>query len=102
MINIKLTNNMCELIGAIIGDGNIYDNKGKFWVEMSGHPLESDYFSEKLIPIIVNELKYTPRLFLHSGAIRFRICNKKFVLWLKELGIPTGRDKGKNVRRCIP
>ncbi|MBN2203379.1 MAG: hypothetical protein JW700_04310 [Candidatus Aenigmarchaeota archaeon] len=93
----KLTANMCELIGSIIGDGNIVENR-PWYVEITGHPTEElIYFDNRLKPIIFQELNYNIRLFLHSRGLKFRINNKAFVLWLKNLGIPTGKNKGKNV-----
>lgn len=96
--NIELTKDISELIGAIIGDGNIYRDK---YIEICGNKkLDHNYFTERLLPIIKSELGYDARLFYHQGALRFRICNKKFILWLKELGLPTG--KGKHLVVKIP
>ena len=93
----KLTNNMCELIGAIIGNGNIYDRRPSY-VELSGHPTEDlIYFKKILTQLVINELSYNPRLFFHSSAVRIRISNKNFVIWLKSLGIPSGKFKFKRV-----
>jgi len=93
----ELTNNMCELIGSIIGNGNIYDGRPWF-VEMTGHPTEElTYFEGRLKPIVFNELNYIPRTYFHSGAVRFKINSKQFVIWLKKLGIPTRREKCHNV-----
>jgi intein/homing endonuclease len=92
----ELTCEMSELIGSIIGDGNIYNGKQSY-VELTGHPTEElTYFNSRLKPIISQELNYNVRLFLHSRGLKFRINSKKFVLWLKSLGIPTGKSKGRN------
>ncbi len=50
-----------------------------------------------MVPIIKNELDYIPRIYFYQGAVIFRINNKKFVSFLKSLGIPTGKFKSKNV-----
>lgn len=93
----KINDDLSELIGAIIGDGNLYDKRPSF-VEISGDPnLDSHYFKSILVPIIEKELNYTPKLFHHSGALRLRINNKKFVLFLKGIGIPSGKYKTKGV-----
>ena len=90
----KLTDGTSELIGSIIGDGNIVD-KRPCYIEMTGHPKEElVYFNEILKPMIHQELNYDIRLFLHSRGLKFRINSKKFVLWLKSMGIPAGRSKG--------
>lgn len=93
----KLSKNMSEIIGAIIGDGNIYD-KSVSYVEITGNIKEDKiYFENYLKLLIEEELNYTPRIFLHGGALRLRINNTKFVSWVKELGIPDGQNKFKNV-----
>ena len=64
----NLTAEMCELIGAIIGDGNIYDRR-ICYVEITGHPSEDLlYFKKRLIKFVENELNYTPKIYFHSGA----------------------------------
>lgn len=91
----KLSPNMAELIGAIIGDGNIYKNR---YVEISGDKvLDSDYFKWKLLPIVVNELSYTPRIRTGSFGIHLRINNKKFTIFLNNLGIQSGKGKAYDV-----
>ncbi len=95
----ELSPDMCEFIGAIIGDGNIYSTKKHSWVEMTGNPINDyDYFTRRLVPIVSRELNYNPRIFVHSRGLKFRICNKKFVDELKELGMPTGRSKHATVK----
>ncbi len=96
----QITPNMSELIGYIIGDGNIHDKK-PFYVEITGHPkYDFAYFKLHLSEIIQTELHYTPRIFLHSNGIRLRINKKIFVEWLKNIGMPAG--KGKFERVTIP
>lgn len=91
---------MSELIGYIIGDGNIYD-KGPYYVEITGHPkYDLSYFKLHLSQIIQTELDYTPKLFFHADGIRIRINKKIFVEWLKNIGMPAG--KGKFERVIVP
>ena len=88
---------LCELIGAIIGDGNIYCGP-PYYVEITGHPqLDKDYFESFLIPTITKELNYSPKLSLRWGARRIRINNKNFVDFLIGMGIPYGKDKFRRV-----
>jgi intein/homing endonuclease len=92
-----LTERLSELIGAIIGNGNIYSKK-PCYVEIAGDPaLDQSYFRLRLTKIIESELAYRPKIRLHSGALRLRINNKTFVLFLKKLGIPSGKCKTKTV-----
>ena len=92
-----LNKNMCELIGCIIGDGNIYD-KRVCYVELTGHP-ENDFsfFQNKLMTIVKTELNYIGRLSIRSHGVRLRINNKAFVSWLKDIGIPSGAKKFERV-----
>ena len=84
-----------ELIGAILGDGNIYDRRPTY-VELCGNPVnDSDYFKSVLLPIVKAELHLSPKLFIRSRGLRFRINNKSFVDWLKRMGIPSGELKAK-------
>lgn len=92
----QLTEKMCEFIGSIIGDGNIYDKK-PWWVEMTGHPILDKEYYQYLCKLINEELNYLPKIFFRYGAIRFRVNKKKFVDWLKYIGIPAGKNKFKNV-----
>ena len=93
-----LTPNFCELIGSIIGDGNIYD-KIPFYVEITGHPKNDlDYFENFLLPAIKNQLNYDAKIKIRDGAIRIRINNKNFVNFLKYIGIPSGKGKFERVK----
>ena len=85
---------MAELIGAILGDGNIYDKRPSY-VEMCGNPVNDlQYYKLVLIPIVREELGRNPKLFLRYGGLRFRINQKSFVEWLKQTGLPAGEAKG--------
>lgn len=86
---------MCELIGVIIGDGNIYKNR---YVEISGDKkLDLNYYKRRLQPIIKKELSYTPLISTGPFGIRLRINNKKFTIFLNSLGIQSGKGKAYNV-----
>ncbi len=90
----RLSEPMAELIGATLGDGNVYD-KRPYYVEYTGDPIRDDcYFRHVLIPIVNDEISKNPRLFVRDLGLRFRIFSKSFVDWLKELGIPAGEAKG--------
>lgn len=89
---------MAELIGAIIGDGNIYKNN---YVDITGDKnLDLDYFRHRLLPIVENVIAYTPKIGPASKAVRLRINNRKFTFFLNGLGIKSG--KGKSTTVMIP
>ncbi len=92
----RLTGGASELLGIIIGNGNIYKDR---YIEITGHPkADLEYFKEKVIPLVEQELDYSPtKIFFRSGAARFRINNKAFIKSIKALGIPVGRNKSRTV-----
>ena len=97
---LKLSREVSELIGAIIGDGNIYSAKKK-WVEITGNRYEDrHYFQNVLARLIKLTLSYNARIYFRSDAIRLRIFKSTFVDYLKFLGIPSGR--GKSLTVLIP
>jgi hypothetical protein len=84
---------IAELIGAILGDGNIYDKRPSY-IELCGNPsTDLDYFEHVLLPIVRTEIHRNPRLFVRDGGLRFRINSKSFVEWLQEAGVPAGEAK---------
>jgi len=85
---------MVELIGATLGDGNIYDKRPNY-VEYTGNPITDEhYFNHVLLPIVNDETGKYPKLFVRDRGLRFRIYSKEFVDWLKKMGIPAGEAKG--------
>jgi intein/homing endonuclease len=85
---------MAELIGATLGDGNVYDKRPSY-VEYCGNPISDRYYFEHvLLPIVSKEISYRPRLFVRDLGLRFRVNNASFVQWLKQVGIPAGEAKG--------
>ncbi len=91
----QISLDMCELIGAIIGNGNVYKNR---YVEISGDgKLDLNYFKQKLLPIIQKELSYNPSIRTGSFGVRLRINNKNFTIFLNNLGIQSGEGKTYNV-----
>jgi hypothetical protein len=92
---------LSELIGIIIGDGNIYYNAklNKYYFEITGDPLrEREYFNH--ISKLINDI-LAKKLFPRIGGrgLRLRVYSKEFVEFLiNELGIPYGKNKGKLVR----
>ena len=90
-----------ELIGAIIGDGYIYTNKGKYVVGMTGHPItDKDYFDylRKSIATVWNK---EPQIRERQGGLRLRFNSKQVVERLtNQFRLPSGKGKGEMV--CLP
>ena len=94
----KLTTDMAELIGIIIGDGCIHkpkNRKDEYVISISSNPIEDKYFMEKYIPRLlykcINEKKKP--FIAKNGAYVIRIHNKSFALFLKGLGIKERKSK---------
>lgn len=82
-IDFNLTNDLCEVIGAFIGDGmfNLYKNK-LYQVEFSGDSnLDLDYYSKKIIPFIKTII---PNINPHIYKVKERNC-VRIVFYSKDL-----------------
>ena len=92
---------LSELIGIIIGDGNIYykPDKRKYYFEITGDPkLEKSYF-DYISKLVQSLLGKKPTIRTQNRGLKLRLYSKNFVEFLiKELGIPHGRDKGTMVK----
>jgi intein/homing endonuclease len=92
--NMALTPELCEFIGAIIGDGftNNYNNNYK--VQITGHKvLDKDYYINRLIPIVkLLSSKSNPILSQSSGALRLTLNSKELhILLTKRFNIKAGK-----------
>ncbi|GEM_PF-1762770 len=115
--NFKITPNMAELIGVIIGDGcidNSWSNKGCYRIFISGNPIEDKPYMEHYLPqLIKKRLKKELKPFMGSnGAYLLQFSCEPFRLFLEKLGIGPNKTKivkipqeikDKNIllRRCI-
>ena len=88
-INPKLTGDLCEFIGAFIGDGffNCYKNK-LYHIEFSGDSKKDlEYYNKKIIPIvksIIPGIKAHIRFVKGKNAMRIIFYSKKLFFLLKE------------------
>ena len=102
----KMSENLAELIGIIIGDGNIYYNPNlrKYYFEITGDPkLEKEYFNYILI-LVYNILNKRPKVRVGGSGLRLRVYSKDFVEFLINIvKLPHGKIKGKTVKipKCI-
>jgi hypothetical protein len=53
----KISEDTAELIGALIGDGYIYNRNGKYQIGFVGSPLTDVEYYEKLKNLILSEWK---------------------------------------------
>ena len=101
--NIKLNKEICEFIGAFIGDGylgNYGKRKNQFLIGLAGHvKLDEHYFKNHLIPIIKRHFPFTnPKLRYREDehTIMLRIYSKELFRFFKNLGFNEGK-KSANV-----
>lgn len=91
---------LAELIGIIIGDGNIYYNKNfrKYYFEITGDQLlENEYF-EYISDLVFSLLGKRPGIRVANRGLRLRVYSKEFVEFLiNNLGMPYGEKKGINI-----
>ena len=94
----EITEELCELVGAIIGDGNIWTDGSRSRIEMTGNPyLDKEYF-ERLAGL--EQLVFGKRpsdAVVRSGALRLYLRYKPAFLVLKDLGLHIGKGKALNV-----
>jgi len=75
----KITASECELIGAIIGDGNIHKKSPKYYVGVTGNiQTDKEYFGY-LSGLIKKSWNKTPQIRNRWNAIRLRFYSKKIV-----------------------
>lgn len=86
-----------ELMGFIIGDGNLYYNSKKrvYRLELVGN-VEEDYdYFDKVEKFLLEFTGKTPKKFIRKErkgkSIRIQFNNKKFVEYLVSLGLPVGK-----------
>ncbi len=95
----KLNGEIAELLGAIIGDGNLWTDGRHYRVELTGDPdLDAEYF-QYLSEIICNELSGNPRTKTRQRGLRIRVCSKElFEYFSDKPEIPVGSGKAKKVK----
>ena len=97
----ELNYSLCEFVGAIIGNGNLWTDDSRFRVELTGDPkFDGEYFN--YLSNISNDLfsKRPYPLRVHGRGLRWRLQSKKAFIVLQTLGIPVGQ--GKSYKVTIP
>jgi LAGLIDADG-like domain len=89
---------MCEFVGAIIGDGNLWTDNSRYRVELTGDPkLDRSYF-EHLSKLAVGLFDKEPYdLKVRQKGLRFRLQSKVAFEQITGLGIIAGNGKARNV-----
>lgn len=101
MNRLNTSRELSELIGIIIGDGNIYYKKKfrKYFFEITGNPkLERDYF-DYIVNLINYILNKKPKIYIRGRGLKIRIYSKNFVEFLiYDLKMPYCRGKCSKVK----
>jgi hypothetical protein len=89
----SLTIDLCEFIGALIGDGHIGKAGHTYLVEIAGsEKLDHDYHEWVLRPIVKRRFGIEPTLYSGNGARRLRVHSKLFFdFFSTRFGIPVGK-----------
>lgn len=91
-INMPLSEDLCEFVGVIIGDGftNKYNNI--YQTQITGDKiLDLDYYKYNLREICIKNFKIDPTIKVASGGLRLNLYSKRvFELLTKRFKIPAG------------
>ncbi|MEX0920006.1 MAG: LAGLIDADG family homing endonuclease [Candidatus Pacearchaeota archaeon] len=91
--NMKLGEDLCEFIGAIIGDGFTNKYANFYQTQITGDNLfDSDYYHNKLKPICENLFNISPKITNNGNWIRLNIYSKRlFEMLTGRFDIPAGK-----------
>jgi hypothetical protein len=98
-MRVSISSSLCEFVGAIIGDGNLWTDGSRHRIELTGNPtLDRAYFIY-LSKIAFKVFKKRPYLLkIRERGLRFRLQSKHAFDILIELGIPAGKGKFSKVK----
>ncbi len=96
---LSMNERLSELVGAIIGDGNLWtDGEYRYRVDINGHPTLDGEYHYYLSKIIRAEFDRKTGTQIRPHELVLRTQSKKvFDFLTKELGLPYGFGKGKKV-----
>jgi hypothetical protein len=97
----EISSELCEFVGAIIGNGNLWTDGSRYRVELTGTPtLDREYFG--YLSTIANKLfkKEPYPMQVRQRGLRWRLQSKAAYFLLTEIGLPAG--KGKSHKVAIP
>ena len=97
-MKVIISQNLCEFIGAIIGDGNLWTDGSRYRIELTGDPkLDREYYMY-LSKIAFQLFEKEPyQLKVRERGLRFRLQSKKAFNVLTILGIPVGKEKSHTI-----
>ena len=75
-MKLKLNNKMAELVGAIIGDGCLYNKKYQYLLMLSGNIREDRKYYDNISRFLFKTINKKPTIKIHQRALRLIIQNK--------------------------
>ncbi len=94
----EINENWAELIGIIIGDGNIYRKNNKYRIGFVGDIINDKLYFEYIKDLIKKEWKKDARIFIGGRGIRIVINSKEICqLLIEKIGLPYGEGKSEIV-----
>jgi hypothetical protein len=96
--NVEISTELCEFVGAIIGDGNLWTDGSRYRVELTGDPdLDRTYYDylSTLSQSLFTKKPYPIRV--HQRGLRWRLQSKEAFKTLINLGLPIGAGKARHV-----
>ncbi|MBI2110013.1 hypothetical protein HYT58_02475 [Candidatus Woesearchaeota archaeon] len=91
--NMPLSENLCEFVGVIIGDGFTSKYSGAYQTQITGDGnLDQHYYYNFLKSVCEKLFNITPKIHKKDNTIRLNIYSKKlFEILTKRFGIPPGK-----------
>lgn len=94
----KITKELAEIIGILIGDGYIYRKNRKYQIGFCGNPITDKELFNKLQKLIEIEWNKKTNIKVRSHGLRLVFNSKKICgLLIEDLGIPHGEGKCEKV-----
>ena len=89
---------LCELIGIIIGDGCLSNSSKRYTIEIIGSPKEERYLKYHVYNLLSKFSGKKPKVLLRERALRIRIESKAFFTYLiTKIGLVYGKNKAKRI-----
>jgi len=90
----KITKELAELVGTLIGDGYIYRNNRKYQIGFVGSPITDKEYFEYIKKLILKEWKKEAKIKFRERGLRIVIDSKEICEFLiDKLKIPHGEGK---------
>jgi len=96
VVNLKVTEELAEFLGIMVGDGNIYceAEKGTYRFVITGHSEnDAEYLIKHVTNLLIHLFGKRPGIWKYKKkkSIAISICSKEIIEFLITIGIPSGR-----------